>query len=73
MSVNVCPDDIFLTTEHFVTKFDMVTQHYEPECHAEKNVCYLQGEGHSKGPYDQNMTLSTILSELLIPWKPNLV
>ena len=26
--------------------------------------CYLQGQGHSKGSYDQNMTVSTILSEL---------
>ena len=35
--------------------------------------CYLQGQGNSKGSYDQNMTLSTILSELLISWWPNLV
>ena len=34
--------------------------------------CYLQGQGLSLGSYDQNMTLST-LSELLIPWQPNLV
>ena len=31
MSVNVCLDDIFWITEHFVTKFGMVMQHYEPE------------------------------------------
>ena len=35
MSVNVCPDEIFWTTEHFVTKHRMVMQHHEPECHAE--------------------------------------
>ena len=34
---------------------------------------YLQGHNHSIGWYDQNMTVSTILSELLIPWQPNLV
>ena len=34
---------------------------------------YLQGQGHSKGSYDQNMTLSAIFSELLIPWQPILV
>ena len=34
---------------------------------------YLQGQGHSKGSYDQNMTLSTILSELSVSWQPNLV
>ena len=66
--VNVCPDDIFRTTEHFVTNLGMVMQHREPECHAErKKNCYLQGQSHSKGSCDQNMTLSTISSELSIP------
>ena len=70
MSVN----DIFWITEHFVTKFGMLMQHHELECHAEFCCCcYLQGQGHSEGFYDQNMTLSTIFSELLIPWQPNLV
>ena len=44
------------------------------QCHAEgkkkkkknKTVRCLQGQGHSKGSYDQNMSLSTISSELLI-------
>ena len=35
-------------------------------------IC-LQGQGHSEGSNDQNMTLSTIFSELLFPWQPNLV
>ena len=35
--------------------------------------CWHQGHGHSEGSYDQNMTLSTILFELLIPWWLNLV
>ena len=34
---------------------------------------HLQGQGYSKSSYDQNMTLSAIFSELLIPWQPNLV
>ena len=38
MSVNDCPDDIFWIKEYFVTKFGMVMQHYEPECHAESFV-----------------------------------
>ena len=38
-----------------------------------KMVHYLQCQGHSKGWYDQNMTLSTISSELLILWQPNLI
>ena len=36
--VNVCPDDIFRTTEHFVTRPGMVMQHHKPEHHAEKLV-----------------------------------
>ena len=35
--------------------------------------CYLQGQSHSEGSYDQNMILSTLYSELLTPWQPNLV
>ena len=31
MSVNVCTDDIFWITEHFVTIFDIVMQYHEPE------------------------------------------
>ena len=74
MSVNVFLDDIFRTAEHFVTKLSMVMQHHEPECHAgKKNVCSPQGQGHSKDLCDQNMTLFTISSELLIAWQPNLV
>ena len=38
-----------------------------------KIYCYFQDPGHCKSSYDQNMTLSTIFSELLIPWQPNLV
>ena len=38
-----------------------------------KIVFYLQGQGHIKCSYDQNMTLSTVSSEPLIPLQPNLV
>ena len=65
-NVNECLDDIFSTTEHFVTNLGTVMQQHKPECHAEKIVCYLQGQGHSKGSYDKNIILSTIFSELLI-------
>ena len=47
-------------------------QHHVPECYAEKNVLYVQGQGHSKGLCDQNMTIFNTSSELLIPWQPNL-
>ena len=44
----------------FFTKLGMVVYYYEAICHAEKLVSYLQCEGHSKGLYNQNMTVSTI-------------
>ena len=47
MSVTVCPDNIFRTAEHFVTKLGMMMQHHEPECHAEKN-CLLSSRSRSK-------------------------
>ena len=73
MSVNVCPDDIFYTAKHFVNKLGMVMRHHKAECQAKRLVCCLQGQGHSKGLYDQNMTVSTISSELLILLLPNFV
>ena len=41
--------------------------------HAKRLVCYVQGQGHSKHAYDQNMTVSTISADLLILLPPNLV
>ena len=38
MSVNVCLDDIFLTTEHFVTKRGVVMQQHKPECSVKNNT-----------------------------------
>ena len=70
MSVNVCPDDILWITEHFVTKFGMVIQHHEAESCGHFVVVTIF---KVKGSYSQNMTLSVILSELLIPWQPILV
>ena len=75
ISVNVHLDNISSTAEPFVTKFGMVMMmhHHGPECHAKRLVCCFQGQGHSKGSYDQNMTVSTVSSELLILLLPNLV
>ena len=50
----------------FVTKLDIVVHHHEPECMQKKMVCYFQGQGNSKGSYDQNMTVFTVSAELLI-------
>ena len=66
MSVNVCFDDIFYITEHVVTKFGMVMQHHEPECHAEKLVHCPQCQGHSEGLYNRNMIIPILSSKLLV-------
>ena len=49
MSVNVCLDDIFWTTEHFVTKLGVIMQHHKPMCSVKKLDYCNQGQGHSKG------------------------
>ena len=73
MSVNVCPDDIFSTAEQFATKLGMMVYYHEAMCHVEKIVHYLQCQGHSKGLYNQNMTIFTISSKLLVHLQPNLI
>ena len=55
--INVSLDDIFWTTEHFVTKLGMVMQHYKPGYTAEKLVDCLQCQGHIEGLFNQNMTI----------------
>ena len=47
MSVNVCLDDIFRTTEQFDTKLGMVMHHHEPDCHAQKK-CLLSPRSRSQ-------------------------
>ena len=61
--------------EHFDTKLGMVMQHLEPEGPVDLIFCrcYLQGLGHSEGPYYQDMTLSAIFSESRNILLPNLV
>ena len=73
MSVNVCPEDIFWTTEHFVTKPDMVLQHHKPECCVEKLLHWVQCQGHSEGLSNKNMTISVVSSKLQVGLQPNLV
>ena len=73
MSVNVCLDDIFWITDHFVTKPGMVMQRHRPECHAEKLVYCVQCQGHKEGLYNQNMTISVVCSRLLVSLQLNLV
>ena len=40
--------------------------YHELEWHAQRFVCYLQGQGQSKSSYDKNMTVSNVSSELLM-------
>ena len=86
MSVNVCLDDTVWITEHFVTKFGIVILNHGTFCYQiwygdatswarvmQKcfcSCCYLQGQGHSKGSYDKNMTLSNMLSVMTHHQKP---
>ena len=53
------------------TKLGMVVYYHEAMCHAEKLVHYLQCQGHSEGLYNQNMTIFTISSNLLVGLQPN--
>ena len=73
MLVNVCPDNIFWTTLHFVAKPGMIMQHHKPKCHAEKMVHCVQCQGHSEVLYDQNMINSVVSSKQLVGLQPNLV
>ena len=43
----------------------MVVYYHELECYAEL-FCYLQGQGHSEGLYNQYVTVSALSSKLLI-------
>ena len=57
----------------FVTKLGMVMQYYELVCHADFFFHYLQGQSYSEGTHDQNMTVYSISSELLILLQPSLL
>ena len=70
--VSECLSQLYiLNQEHFVTKLGMVLQHHKPECQTEKLVHCVQCQGHSKGLYNQNMTISVVSSKLLV--QPNWV
>ena len=73
MLVNVCLDDIFWTTKHFVIKPGILMHHYKPDCLAEKLVHFVQCQGHRKVLYNQIITISVVSSKLLVSLQPNLV
>ena len=51
----------------------MVVYYHEAMYHEEKMVQYLQCQGHSEGLYNQNTTIFTVCSKLLVRLQPNLV
>ena len=51
----------------------MVVYYHKAMCHEQKLVHYLQRQGHSKGLYNQNITLSTLSSKFQVRLKLNLV
>ena len=63
--------NVFWTTEHFVTKPGMVMQHHKPECHSEKLVqCSVSRsqQGLTSSKYDY-----VVSSKLLARLQPNMV
>ena len=44
----------------------MMVYYHEVMCHVKKLVHYLQCQGHSDGSYNQNMTIFTISSKVLV-------
>ena len=57
----------------FFTKLGMVVHYHDAMYHAENLVHYLQCQGYSVGLYNQNMTISTISSKVLLHLQPDLV
>ena len=52
----------------------MLMQHHKPEsCGNFVVVAMFKIKVTARAHYDQNITLSAILSEMLISWQPNLV
>ena len=49
---------IFWTADPFATKLGLMAHHHKLDCQVKRLDCYFQGQGHSKGSYDQNMTVS---------------
>ena len=57
----------------FLTKLGVLVYYHEVMCLVEKNVHYLQCQGHSMGLDKQNMTISIMSSKLQFHLQPNLV
>ena len=64
--MSVCPN---VSAQY--TKLGMVVYYHEAMCHVERLCHYHQCKGHSEGLYNQNVTIFTISSKLLVCLKPN--
>ena len=51
----------------------MVVYYNEAMCHVQKLVYCLQCQGHREGLYNQNVTIFTVCSKLLVCLQPNLI
>ena len=51
----------------------MVVYYHEGMCLVEKLVHYLQCQGHNKGLYNQNTTVSVVSSVLLVSLQLNII
>ena len=49
MSLNVCPDDNFSTTENFVTKLGAVMRQHKPECSVKNLITAIRVRVTAKG------------------------
>ena len=66
-------DNISWTASLFVTKHGIVVHYHEPECHAEKLICFLlraacKMKVTAMGFYHQNRTISSLAQCLLNFW-----
>ena len=52
-SRSTSPRRLKMSSKPFCSKRGIVMHHHDPEWHAKTLVCFLQGQGHSKGSYDQ--------------------
>ena len=89
MSVTFCPDDIFsvcpiVSAQYllnrsntfflsFSTTFGMVVYYHEAMCPAENLVTVFNVKVTAGGLHNQNMTIFTISSKLLVRLEPNWV
>ena len=72
--VQSCLLSISLTAQpFFFTTLGMVVYYHEAMCPAEKVVHYLHCQGQDEGLYNQDMTIFTISSKLLVHLHPNFV